>query len=58
MLQKPKVPWGSILTSLPMIALIIVHCGQTWGFYMFMTELPTYMNEILKFDVKNVSQQV
>ncbi|KAF3423458.1 hypothetical protein E2986_10536 [Frieseomelitta varia] len=47
-----KTPWKAIFTSVPMWALIIVHCGQNWGYWTLITELPTYMNDILKFNLK------
>lgn len=28
-----KTPWGSILRSTPVTALILVHAGQCWGFW-------------------------
>lgn len=37
-----------------MWALIIVHCGQNWGFWTLMTEMPSYMNAVLKFDMAKV----
>ncbi|XP_050586505.1 putative inorganic phosphate cotransporter isoform X2 [Bombus affinis] len=47
-----KTPWKAIFTSVPMWALIIVHCGQNWGFWTLITELPIYMNNILKFKLE------
>jgi ACS family sodium-dependent inorganic phosphate cotransporter-like MFS transporter 5 len=38
-----------------MWAIIIVHCGQNWGFWMLLTEMPTYMSEIVGFSIKEVS---
>ena len=53
-----KTPWKAIFTSVPMWALIIVHCGQNWGYWTLITELPTYMNDILKFNLKEVSNNL
>ncbi|KOX74622.1 Putative inorganic phosphate cotransporter [Melipona quadrifasciata] len=47
-----RTPWKAIFTSVPMWALVIVHCGQNWGYWTLITELPTYMNDILKFNLK------
>lgn len=52
--QIARVPWSSILTSLPVWSLIIVHSGSNWGFYTLLTEMPTYMKSILNFDVQKV----
>ncbi|GBM03563.1 Putative inorganic phosphate cotransporter [Araneus ventricosus] len=46
------VPWKDILTSRFVWALVITHFGQNWGFYTLLTELPTYLAEILHFDIK------
>ncbi|XP_033224376.1 sialin [Belonocnema kinseyi] len=46
------VPWGSIFTSLPVWAIMITQCGQSWAFYTLLTELPTYMDRILRMDVQ------
>jgi hypothetical protein len=54
-LQKRQTPWIDIFTSLPMWAVVVAHCGQNWGFWTLLTEMPSYMNSILKFDLKSVS---
>ncbi|XP_014215607.1 sialin [Copidosoma floridanum] len=46
------VPWLSVFTSLPMWAIAVTQCGQSWAFYTLLTELPTYMDRILHFDVQ------
>lgn len=53
-----KTPWKAIFTSVPMWALIIVHCGQNWGFWTLITELPIYMNNILKFKLEEVRNNI
>lgn len=50
--KKLTTPWKSIWTSLPFIALIITHSGQNWGFWTLMTEIPSYMKQILGVDIK------
>ncbi|CAG9786479.1 unnamed protein product [Diatraea saccharalis] len=50
--KKMKTPWKSICTSIPFIALIIAHCGQNWGFYTLLTEMPSYMKQVLGVDIK------
>lgn len=51
---KPPTPWKDIFTSLPFISLIIVHCGHNWGFWTLLTEMPTYMKNVLELDIKKV----
>ena len=55
-LQKRQTPWVAILTSLPMWAVLIAHCGMNWGYFTLLTELPSFMNSILMFDIKEVSR--
>ncbi|CAB3261000.1 unnamed protein product [Arctia plantaginis] len=50
--KRLKTPWKSIWTSLPFYALIITHCGHNWGFWTLMTEMPSYMKQILEVDIK------
>ena len=47
-----KTPWKAIFTSVPMWALIIVHCGQNWGYWTLITEMPTYMAAVLRYDIQ------
>lgn len=47
------IPWKSILTSVPLWAILITQCGQSWAFYTQLTELPTYMNNILHFGIES-----
>ncbi|CAO1408559.1 unnamed protein product [Diamesa hyperborea] len=47
-----KTPWKSLFTSPPMIALIIVHSAHNWGFWTILTEIPSYMKNVLDFNIK------
>ncbi|XP_046966281.1 putative inorganic phosphate cotransporter [Vanessa cardui] len=51
--KKLPTPWKDIFTSLSFFALIIAHCGQNWGFWTLMTELPSYMKQVLGVDIKS-----
>uniref|UniRef100_A0A2A4JQ34 Major facilitator superfamily (MFS) profile domain-containing protein n=1 Tax=Heliothis virescens TaxID=7102 RepID=A0A2A4JQ34_HELVI len=51
--KKYPTPWRHIVTSLPFWAVIVAHCGQNWGFFTLMTEMPTYMAKVLNVDLKN-----
>ncbi|XP_073844725.1 major Facilitator Superfamily Transporter 12 isoform X2 [Musca autumnalis] len=46
------VPWKAMFTSPCFYGLIAAHCGFTWGFYTLLTEIPTYMANVLHFNVK------
>ncbi|XP_047030007.1 putative inorganic phosphate cotransporter [Helicoverpa zea] len=47
-----KTPWKAILTSVPFYALLIMHSGHNWGFWTLMTEIPSYMGQILNIHIK------
>ncbi|XP_058803314.1 putative inorganic phosphate cotransporter [Phymastichus coffea] len=51
--KKSKVPWKSILTSLPMWSILIVHSGYSFGFYLLLTKLPAYMKNALNYDISS-----
>ncbi|CAG0916232.1 unnamed protein product [Notodromas monacha] len=46
------VPWGQMLRSKPFWALILVSMSTNWGFWLLLTELPTYLRNILHYDIK------
>ncbi|KAL9917943.1 putative inorganic phosphate cotransporter isoform 2-T2 [Glossina fuscipes fuscipes] len=48
-----KTPWCRILTSVPFLVLTLVHCTHNWGFWTLLTEIPTYMKNILGMDIKS-----
>ncbi|KAL9881863.1 major facilitator superfamily transporter 10 isoform 2-T2 [Glossina fuscipes fuscipes] len=48
-----SIPWCSILTSIPLWAILVTQYGQSWAFYTQLTELPTYMNNILHYDIES-----
>ncbi|XP_066109800.1 sialin isoform X4 [Saccopteryx bilineata] len=50
--SQKSVPWISILKSLPLWAIVVAHFSYNWGFYTLLTLLPTYMKEILRFNVQ------
>ncbi|KAL0883524.1 hypothetical protein ABMA27_016889 [Loxostege sticticalis] len=49
--KKLRTPWKAIFTSVPFISLIIAHCGHNWGFWTLMTEIPSYMKQVLGVDI-------
>ncbi|KAK6181306.1 hypothetical protein SNE40_009188 [Patella caerulea] len=50
--RKHKTPWLSIFKSKAVWAIIIAHACGNYGIYMLLTQIPTYMKEVLKFDIK------
>ena len=51
---EKSAPLLKILTSRPAAAIFFGHASCNWGTYLFLTSLPTYMKEVLKFDIKSV----
>uniref|UniRef100_U5ETM3 Putative inorganic phosphate cotransporter n=1 Tax=Corethrella appendiculata TaxID=1370023 RepID=U5ETM3_9DIPT len=52
-ITSPPIPYRAILTSLPFYAILFAHMGQNYGYEMLMTELPTYMKQVLRFSIKD-----
>ncbi|XP_014279058.1 putative inorganic phosphate cotransporter isoform X2 [Halyomorpha halys] len=50
--SSPPVPWTSIGKSMPFWAILIAHIGQNYGYETLMTELPTFMKQVLRFNIK------
>lgn len=51
----PPIPWKSLVRSMPFYAILLAHLGQNYGYETLMTELPTYMKQVLRFSIKAVS---
>ncbi|XP_074112617.1 major facilitator superfamily transporter 3 [Cotesia typhae] len=47
------VPWGQVLKSIPFLAILVSHFCSNVGWYMMLTQLPTYMKQVLHFDLKS-----
>ncbi|KAJ3645132.1 hypothetical protein Zmor_022819 [Zophobas morio] len=53
--EELPTPWRSILTSVPIIAILVAHCGQNWSFWTLLTAIPSYMNDIMKYKISDIS---
>lgn len=42
--KTPSPPWGAILTSPAVYAIVASHCAENWGFYTLLTQLPTFLS--------------
>ncbi|XP_046403685.1 putative inorganic phosphate cotransporter [Ischnura elegans] len=51
--KELKTPWKSILTSIPVLAILMAHGGQNWGYWTLLTQLPTYMANVLNYNIKH-----
>lgn len=52
-----SVPLLPMLLSLPLWAIIISQMCSNWSYYTLFTSLPTYMDNILHFDLKSVKKK-
>lgn len=50
--SQKTVPWVPMLKSIPLWAIVVAHFSYNWTFYTLLTLLPTYMKEILRFNVQ------
>lgn len=49
--ENVQPPYFKIMTSLPFLALLLLHYGNIWGLYFLLNEAPTFMKDVLKFDL-------
>ncbi|XP_065161518.1 sialin [Atheta coriaria] len=49
--KKMKVPWKSVFTSAPFLAIFVAHTCNNWGWYVVLIELPTYLKSVQKFQI-------
>uniref|UniRef100_A0A7G3ASQ4 Sialin n=1 Tax=Lutzomyia longipalpis TaxID=7200 RepID=A0A7G3ASQ4_LUTLO len=45
------IPWKAIVTSSAVWALVASNCGETWGTYTLLTQLPTFLKDVMNFQV-------
>jgi len=43
-----------ILKSVPVWAVFIVQNGSSFSFWTLLTQIPSYMNHVMKFNIKDV----
>lgn len=48
----PPPPFKAILTSPALLSLMVAQVGHNWGILIMITDLPKYMNDVLKFSIK------
>ncbi|KAB7495830.1 putative inorganic phosphate cotransporter [Armadillidium nasatum] len=51
--EKIPVPWSSLLSSKPYWCVVIGHFGIAWSTITLLTELPTYLHNILHVKIEN-----
>ncbi|XP_017077250.1 putative inorganic phosphate cotransporter [Drosophila eugracilis] len=45
-------PWRAIFSSPPFLSLLVVHCTHLFGYWLLLTQIPTYMKKIYNVDIK------
>lgn len=53
--KKMPIPWGKILRSRAVYAMIFTHYSQAYGQITLFTEVPSFMAKVLHVDIKAVS---
>lgn len=51
--EKLHTPWLAFLTSPAFLALVAAHSANNWGFWTLLTEIPSYMKNVLGKDIKS-----
>ena len=50
--KRLKTPWLAIFTSMPVYAVSVAHFTYSYGYYTLLTELPSYLKNIVNFDLE------
>jgi len=50
--ERPPVPYRSIFSCAAFYAILLAHVANNYGNYTLLTELPTYMKEVLHFKLR------
>ncbi|KAF7287839.1 hypothetical protein GWI33_000192 [Rhynchophorus ferrugineus] len=53
--KHKKTPWRGILGSLPVWALLAAQTGNNYCFWTLVTQIPTYMNYVMHYNIKKNS---
>ncbi|XP_014680950.1 PREDICTED: sialin-like [Priapulus caudatus] len=51
-IKDRSTPWLTIWTSKRVWAIVVAHTCANWGTYTLLTNIPTFMKEVLKFNIK------
>jgi ACS family sodium-dependent inorganic phosphate cotransporter-like MFS transporter 5 len=51
--QQRSTPWLKLLTTKACISIYVAHFCSNFGIYLFLTQLPTFLKDVLKFDIKS-----
>ncbi|CAF0884906.1 unnamed protein product [Brachionus calyciflorus] len=51
--SQKKIPWLEIFSSKACWSIFIGHFAHNWGNYLFLTQIPSFLKDVLKFDIKS-----
>ncbi|XP_031635861.1 putative inorganic phosphate cotransporter [Contarinia nasturtii] len=52
--KLPPTPWSSILTNIPVMAMVFAQMGHDWILYVISSDLPKYLKEVLHVPTEEV----
>ena len=55
--DSTNIPWSSIVRSGAVYAIVFAHFACNWGFYTMITELPTFLAEVMKYKINKASER-
>lgn len=53
-LQNFKIPWKSVLTSMPVFAFVLTHILNSYGFLMLSMNMPRFLREAMHINMNEV----
>lgn len=53
-LQNFKIPWKSVLTSMPVIAFVLTHMLNSYGFLLLSLNVPRFLREAMHINMNEV----
>lgn len=49
--EKRVIPWISIITSRPVIAITVAQFAMNWGYNTMLTQMPSFLADTLNYDL-------
>ena len=56
-LLKKNTPWMKMFTSKVVLGTNVCAFAFNWGLYLYITQIPSYIKDVLKFDIKSVIEK-
>ncbi|XP_067687726.1 uncharacterized transporter slc-17.2-like [Haliotis asinina] len=51
--KEKRIPWGDMMKSRASWTVILTHTLYNYAYYMLQLQLPTYLNEVMHFDIQS-----